>query len=217
MNNPTNSLKNKMMDKIQKERNENNKPRFDDRGHGITGMAVRQIYDYLAKTAQDTLCEKMIQLINQTAGKSHAPLNLINLPRSLAKNFIFGSQLMVDAVSECCLENDGGSANVIFAFADEMITVDTTVNFAQSLMEKKANGHEYSVYTWGELIWLRVLANTLQTEVSDFHAALKTAFNQCPASEMKSTNIVNTEKWAVLLGCADKQYEALENLIKSEK
>lgn len=217
MNNPSNRIKNKMMDKVQKERSENNKPRFNDSNHGITGMALRQIYDYLAKAAQDILCEKMNQLINQTASRNHTLLCLRNLPRSLANNFIFGSQSVVDAVAECCLENDGSNANVIFTFADDIADVDTTINFAQSLVEKKKNDHQYSVYTWGELVWLRVLANTLQAEVADFHEALKTALLHNPVSEMKSTNTINSEKWAVLLGCADKQYEALENLFKSEQ
>lgn len=217
MNNPSNRIKNKMMDKVQKERSENNKPRFDDRNHGINGMAVQQIYDYLARAAQDVLCEKMNQLINLTASRNHTLLCLRNLPRSMANNFIFGSQSVVDAVAECCLENDGSNANVIFTFAEDIVNVDTTINFAQSLVEKKKNDHQHSVYTWGELVWLRVFANTLQTEVDDFHDALKTALLHNSGSEMKSTNTINSEKWTALLVCADKQYEMLEKLFKAEK
>lgn len=172
----------------------------------LEGLNIFSIYDHLAKTAIDTLKSRISNLMNIMASGNHFRAALNRFPKTMAEHHIFGSNIVINCIRDLYMYGDGTVAHIVFQLEVDLSETKPVVDFV-AVLKEDINAERN--YTWAEVTWLLVIADTLGKLLPEFKDSHEVALKNRAASGIDASGIVDGKKWANLFSSIEEQIKVL--------
>lgn len=172
----------------------------------LEGLNIEYIYDHLAKTAIDTLKFRISNLMNIMANGNHFRAALNRFPKTMAEHHIFGSNIVINCIRDLYIDSDGTAAHIVFQLETDLSETKPVIDFV-AVLKEDINAER--VYTWGEVTWLLVIADTLGKLLPEFRDSHIVALKNRGSAGIDAGDIVDGKKWANLFSRIEEQIKVL--------
>lgn len=172
----------------------------------LEGLNVQYIYDHLAKTAIDTLKFRISNLMNIMANGNHFRAALNRFPKTMAEHHIFGSNIVINCIRDLYMYGDGTAAHIVFQLETDLSEAKPVIDFV-AILKEDINAERN--YTWAEVTWLLVIADTLAKLLPEFSDSYAVALKNRAAPGIDAGDIIDGKKWPHLLNSVQEQIKIL--------